>query len=39
MNDKYLAINAGSSSLKISLYDSETKQELINGYFEKNWFI
>lgn len=35
MNDKYLVINAGSSSLKISLYDSKTKQELINGYFEK----
>ena len=32
---KILSINAGSSSLKFTLYDFPEKKELINGYFEK----
>ena len=33
--EKYLVINAGSSSLKFSLYNMPTEELLINGYFEK----
>ena len=36
--DKYLVINAGSSSLKFSLYEMPTEKLLINGYFEKIGF-
>ena len=42
MNEKYLAINAGSSSLKFSLFevvvvDGTPKEiELVNGIVEKN---
>lgn len=32
---KYLVINAGSSSLKFSLYEMPMEKLLINGYFEK----
>ena len=32
---KILSINAGSSSLKFTLYEFPEKKELINGYFEK----
>ena len=35
MNEKYLVINAGSSSLKFSLYDMPEYAELVNGYVEK----
>lgn len=35
MNEKYLVINAGSSSLKFSLYDMPESTELVNGYVEK----
>lgn len=35
MQEKYLVINAGSSSLKFSLFDAKTEKELINGYVEK----
>jgi len=35
MNDKYLIINAGSSSLKFSLYNMPQEHELVNGYVEK----
>ena len=34
-NNKYLVINAGSSSLKFSLYEMPKEKELINGYVEK----
>lgn len=33
--EKYLVINAGSSSLKFSLYEMPSEKLLINGYFEK----
>lgn len=33
--DKYLVINAGSSSLKFSLYEMPLEKLLISGYFEK----
>lgn len=33
--EKYLVINAGSSSLKFSLYNMPSEELLINGYFEK----
>ena len=33
--EKYLVINAGSSSLKFSMYEMPTEKLLINGYFEK----
>ena len=33
--DKYLVINAGSSSLKFSLYEMPMEKLLISGYFEK----
>lgn len=33
--EKYLIINAGSSSLKFSLYEMPSEELLINGYFEK----
>jgi len=33
--EKYLVINAGSSSLKFSLYEMPMEKLLINGYFEK----
>ena len=32
---KVLSINAGSSSLKFTLFDFPAKEELISGYFEK----
>ena len=35
MNDKYLVINAGSSSLKFSLYEIPEEREIINGLIEK----
>ena len=35
MNEKYLIINAGSSSLKFSLYLMPEQIELINGLVEK----
>lgn len=35
MEEKYLVINAGSSSLKFSLYNMPTGEEIINGYIEK----
>lgn len=35
MKEKYLVINAGSSSLKFSLYDMPEYKELVNGYIEK----
>ena len=33
---KYLVINAGSSSLKFSMYEMPSEQLIINGYFEKS---
>ena len=35
---KYLVINAGSSSLKFSMYEMPSEELLINGYFEKIGF-
>ena len=35
MNKKYLVINAGSSSLKFSLYEMPDEKEIISGCFEK----
>lgn len=35
MNKKILIINAGSSSLKFSLYEMPETKEIVNGYFEK----
>ena len=35
MKEKYLTINAGSSSLKFSLYDMPEAKEIVNGYIEK----
>lgn len=35
MKNKYLVVNAGSSSLKFSLYEMPEEKELINGYIEK----
>lgn len=35
MNEKYLVVNCGSSSLKFSLYEMPQEKELINGYIEK----
>lgn len=35
MSEKYLIINAGSSSLKFSLYDMPETREIVNGYIEK----
>lgn len=35
---KYLVINAGSSSLKFSMYEMPNEELLINGYFEKIGF-
>ena len=35
MNEKYLVINAGSSSLKFSLYEMPEGKEIVNGYIEK----
>lgn len=37
MNDKYLVVNAGSSSLKFSLYENATSnpKEIVNGYVER----
>ena len=34
-DEKYLVINAGSSSLKFSLYNMPEEKELINGYIER----
>ena len=36
--EKYLVINAGSSSLKFSLYEMPTEKMLVSGYFEKIGF-
>ena len=36
--NKFLIINAGSSSLKFSLYEMPSERLLINGYFEKIGF-
>ena len=35
MNEKYLVINAGSSSLKFSLYSMPDVTEIVNGLIEK----
>ena len=35
MNEKYLIINAGSSSLKFSLYEMPEAKEIVNGCVEK----
>ena len=35
MNEKYLVINSGSSSLKFSLYSMPDATEIVNGYIEK----
>ena len=35
MNEKYLVINAGSSSLKFSLYDMPEGKEIVSGIVEK----
>ena len=35
MNEKYLSINAGSSSLKFTLYEMPGNKEIVNGYFQK----
>ena len=35
MSEKYLTINAGSSSLKFSLYNMPETVEIVNGYIEK----
>lgn len=35
MSEKYLIINAGSSSLKFSLYEMPEGKEIVNGYIEK----
>lgn len=35
MNDKYLIINAGSSSLKFSLYSMPEAEEIVNGIVER----
>ena len=33
--EKILVVNAGSSSLKFSLYDMPSEKEIVNGYIEK----
>lgn len=35
MNEKFLIVNAGSSSLKFSLYSMPETKEIVNGYIEK----
>lgn len=35
MEEKYLIINAGSSSLKFSLYEMPSAKEIVNGYIQK----
>lgn len=35
MNEKYLVINAGSSSLKLSLYNMPENEEIVNCYVER----
>ncbi len=35
MKEKYLVVNAGSSSLKFSLYEMPEKKEIVNGLVEK----
>lgn len=35
MKEKYLIINAGSSSLKFSLYEMPDNIEIVNGIVEK----
>lgn len=35
MNEKYLLINAGSSSLKFALYEMPERREIVNGVFER----
>lgn len=35
MEEKYLIINAGSSSLKFSLYEMPSAKEIVNGYVQK----
>jgi len=38
MGEKYLVINAGSSSLKFSLYEMPEEKEIVNGLIEKIGF-
>ena len=35
MEEKYLIINAGSSSLKFTLYEMPSAREVVNGYIQK----
>lgn len=35
MEEKYLIINAGSSSLKFTLYEMPSAREIVNGYIQK----
>ena len=35
MNEEFLVINAGSSSLKFSLYQTPEKEEIVIGIFKK----
>ena len=35
MEEKYLIINAGSSSLKFTLYEMPSAKEIVNGYVQK----
>ena len=35
MEEKYLIINAGSSSLKFTLYEMPSAKEIVNGYIQK----
>lgn len=35
MEERYLIINAGSSSLKFSLYEMPSAREIVNGYIQK----
>ena len=39
MKEKFLVINAGSSSLKFSLYTMPEAKEIVNGYFEKIGYL
>ena len=33
---KILVLNSGSSSLKYQVIDTETKERLVKGYYERN---
>ena len=39
MKEKFLVINAGSSSLKFSLYSMPEAKEIVNGYIEKIGYL